>query len=191
VLYLLSTSLYSHLPLYSSVLFRISSTAAQCPATWRTTSAVSTTSRRLSSSRCPCGAQLFMYFILRFRNSWTDSWFGCNKIIHLRFILMLFVICVVISWWFCCIYAWLDPGAYMIARFMFFINRVWQITRSNQQDPFLFYPWNTIPLIFLPLSAVLTLDETKSVNLFCAYTETTHADFSFKRKSADFLMLCR
>jgi hypothetical protein len=37
------------------------------------------------------------------------------------------MICVVISWWFCCIYVWLDPGAYMIARFMSFINRVWHI----------------------------------------------------------------
>jgi hypothetical protein len=61
-------------------------------------------------------------------HSWTDSWFGCNKIIHLRFMLLLFVICVMISWWFCCIYAWLDPGAYMIARFMFFISRVWHPT---------------------------------------------------------------
>jgi hypothetical protein len=61
VLYLLSTSLYSHLSLYSSVLSWISSTAAQCPATWRITSAASTTSRRLSPSRRPSGAQLFMY----------------------------------------------------------------------------------------------------------------------------------
>jgi hypothetical protein len=59
-------------------------------------------------------------------HSWTDSWFGCNKIIHLRFILLFYVIRVVISWWFCCIYGWLDPGTYMITRFMFFINRVWQ-----------------------------------------------------------------
>jgi hypothetical protein len=110
----------------STLLFSwISSIAAQCPATWRTTLAASTTSRRLSPSRHPYGAQLFMYFILHFRNSWTDSWFGCNKITHLRFILMFYVICVMISWWFCCIYAWLDPDAYMIARFMFFINRVW------------------------------------------------------------------
>ncbi|PUZ69788.1 hypothetical protein GQ55_2G139700 [Panicum hallii var. hallii] len=28
---------------------------------WRTTSAASTTSRRLSPSRRPCGAQLYMY----------------------------------------------------------------------------------------------------------------------------------
>jgi hypothetical protein len=113
----LSTFLFSWIP----------STAAQCPAMWRTTSAASTTSRCLSPSRRPCGALPFMYFILRFRNSWTDSWFGCNKINYLRFMLLSFVICVVISWWFCCIYAWLDPGAYMITRFMFFINRVWQL----------------------------------------------------------------
>jgi hypothetical protein len=63
--------------------------------------------------------------LLRFRNSWTDSWFSCIKRLHLRFILLIYLICVMISWWFYCIYAWLDPGAYMIARFMSFINRVW------------------------------------------------------------------
>jgi hypothetical protein len=48
---------------------------------------------------------------------------------------MLFVVCVVISWWFCCIYTWLDPGAYMIARFMFLINRVWHAyIQQNHQD---------------------------------------------------------
>ncbi|PUZ56439.1 hypothetical protein GQ55_5G301000 [Panicum hallii var. hallii] len=41
----------------------------KCPATWRITSAASTTSRRLSPSQRPCGALLFMYFILRFHNS--------------------------------------------------------------------------------------------------------------------------
>jgi hypothetical protein len=65
------------------------------------------------------------------------------------------------------------------------------ITKSNLQDPSLFYPWNTVPLIFLPLLAILTLGETKSVNLFCSYIETTHADFSSKQKSADFLILYR
>jgi hypothetical protein len=120
----LSTLLFSWVP----------STAAQCPATWRTTSAASTTSRCSSPNRRPCGALLFMYFILRFRNSWTNSWFGCNKIIHLRFILLLYVICVMISWWFCGIYAWLDSGAYMITRFMFFINRVWQNWYQSRVD---------------------------------------------------------
>jgi hypothetical protein len=47
--------------LHSSVLFRISSTAAQYQVTWRTTSANSMISRRLSPSRHPCGALLFMY----------------------------------------------------------------------------------------------------------------------------------
>jgi hypothetical protein len=47
--------------LHSSVLFGISSTAAQYQATWRTTSADSTIFRRLSPSRRPCGALFFMY----------------------------------------------------------------------------------------------------------------------------------
>jgi hypothetical protein len=46
---------------YSSVLFGISSTAAQCQATWRITSADSTITRRLSPSRRPCGSLFFMY----------------------------------------------------------------------------------------------------------------------------------
>jgi hypothetical protein len=47
--------------LYPSVLFGISSTAAQYQATWRTTLADSTISRHLSPSRRPCGALFFMY----------------------------------------------------------------------------------------------------------------------------------
>ena len=39
---------------------------------------------------------------------------------HIRFILSLYVICAVIYCSFCCIYMWLDPGTYMIARFMSF-----------------------------------------------------------------------
>jgi hypothetical protein len=52
---------YSHLlsPLFCSLW--ISSTATQCQTTWRTTSVDLTISRRLSPSRCPCGALLFMY----------------------------------------------------------------------------------------------------------------------------------
>jgi hypothetical protein len=66
-----------------------------------------------------------------------------------------------------------------------------RITRSNQQDPSLFYPYNTVPLIFLSLLAVLTFGETKPVSPFCSYTETTHANFSSKQKSADLLKLYR
>jgi hypothetical protein len=52
---------YSHLPSLLSVLFGIPSTAAQYQVTWRTTSADSTISRRLSPSRRPYGALFFMY----------------------------------------------------------------------------------------------------------------------------------
>ena len=39
---------------------------------------------------------------------------------------IFYVICAVIYCSLCCIYEWLDPGTYMIARFMSFINRVLQ-----------------------------------------------------------------
>ena len=40
--------------------------------------------------------------------------------IHTRFIISFYMICAVIYCSFCCIYVWLDPGTYMIARFMSF-----------------------------------------------------------------------
>ena len=40
--------------------------------------------------------------------------------IRTRFIISFYVICAMIYCWFCCIYMWLDPGTYMIARFMSF-----------------------------------------------------------------------
>ena len=40
--------------------------------------------------------------------------------IRTRFIISFYVICAVIYCSFCCIYVWLDPGTYMIARFMSF-----------------------------------------------------------------------
>ena len=57
--------------------------------------------------------------ILRFR---CIRHFVINIInnIRIRFIYIFFVICAVIYYSFCCIYVWLDPGTYMIARFMFF-----------------------------------------------------------------------
>ena len=80
------------------------------------------TSRRSSPSRRPCGAQLrreFTYMFLRFH---------CNRhfVIHVinnirtHFIISFYMICVVIYYSLCCIYVWLDPGTYMIARFMTF-----------------------------------------------------------------------
>ena len=67
MLYLLSTSCV--LTLASSTLFCspwIHSTAAQFPATWRTTSRTSWTSRRSSPSRHPCGALLRREFCICF-----------------------------------------------------------------------------------------------------------------------------
>ena len=40
--------------------------------------------------------------------------------IRIHFIMSFYVICAMIYCSFCCIYVWLDPGTYMIARFMFF-----------------------------------------------------------------------
>ena len=40
--------------------------------------------------------------------------------IRICFIISFYVICAVIYCSFCCIYVWLDPGTYMIARFMSF-----------------------------------------------------------------------
>ena len=40
--------------------------------------------------------------------------------IRTHFIISFYVICAVIYCSFCCIYVWLDPGTYMIARFMSF-----------------------------------------------------------------------
>ena len=40
--------------------------------------------------------------------------------IRTHFIISLYLICAVIYYSFCCIYVWLDPGTYMIARFMSF-----------------------------------------------------------------------
>ena len=113
------------LSLHPFVLLWVYSTAAQFPAMWRTTSAASMTSRHLSPSRRPCGALLRREFRICFITSAVSDIFVINVVINsYSFIISFYVTCVVISWWFCCIYAWLDPGAYMIARFMFFVNRV-------------------------------------------------------------------
>jgi hypothetical protein len=81
----------------------------------------------LSPSWCPCDALLRICFTL-------PLCIRLNVIIVIinsySFIISFYVTCVVISWWFCCIYVWLDPGAYMIARFMSFVNRVLQLPRS-------------------------------------------------------------
>ena len=83
------------------------------------------TSRRSSPSRRPCGAllQLRRVFIvfLYFAPAVSDI-FVINVINNIRISIyyVLFVICAVIHCSFCSIYVCLDPGTYMIARFMFF-----------------------------------------------------------------------
>ena len=103
------------------------STAAQfLPTRGSTLSATRTTrtSRRSSPSQRPCGAQLrreFTYMFYASAYSVSDI-FVINVINNIRISIyyILFVICVVIYCSFCCIYVWLDPGTYMIARFMSF-----------------------------------------------------------------------
>ena len=51
--------------------------------------------------------------------------------IRIRFIISFYVICAMIYCSFCCIYVWLDPGTYIIARFMSFYKpsvTIWQAT---------------------------------------------------------------
>ena len=96
------------------------------------------TSRCSSPSRHPCGAQLprgFVY-VLRFRIL-CIRYFVINVInnIRIRFIISFYVICAVIYYSFCCIYVWLDPGTYMIARFMSFYKPGVTITWYNLLTP--------------------------------------------------------
>ena len=61
------------------------------------------------------------YMFLRFRTLCIRH-FVINVINNIRtlFIMSFYVICAVIYCSFCCIYVWLDPGTYMIARFISF-----------------------------------------------------------------------
>ena len=119
---------YSLLPtlLFSSCSLWGYPTVAQFPATrgslLRATRSTRT-SRRSSPSWRPCGAQLQRDF----RTCSTlphicIRHFVINVINNIRtyFIIPFYVICDVIYCSFCCIYVWLDPATYMIARFMSF-----------------------------------------------------------------------
>ena len=113
---LLPTLLFSSCPLWGHP------TAAQFLATQSSHRATRSTSRRSSPSRCPCGAQLPSFvLVLRFCILCIRH-FVINEInnIRIHFIISFYVICAVIFCSFCCIYVWLDPGTYMIARFMSF-----------------------------------------------------------------------
>ena len=127
MLYLLSTSCV--LTLASSLFFPLGyATAAQfLPTRGSSLSATRTTrtSRRSSPRRRPCGALLprasRICFFYASAYSVSDI-FVINVInnICIRFIISFYVICAMIYCSFYCIYVWLDPGTYMIARFMSF-----------------------------------------------------------------------
>ena len=69
----------------------------------------------------PCSASECFIRILYFASAVSDI-YVINVInnIRIRFIIFFYVICAMIYYSFCCIYVWLDPGTYMIARFMSF-----------------------------------------------------------------------
>ena len=100
---------------------------------------------------CGCAAsERLRICILRFR---YIRHFVINVInnIRTRFIISFYVICAVIYCSFCCIYVWLDPGTYMIARFMSFykpgvtfpvwnMEWSWRVTQSKLlHESLLFY----------------------------------------------------
>ena len=69
----------------------------------------------------PCSASESFIRILYFASAVSDI-FVIIVINNIRISIyyVLFVICAIIYCSFCCIYVWLDPGTYMIARFMSF-----------------------------------------------------------------------
>ena len=124
--YLLSTVVYSLLPLLYFFLLGYSTAAQFLLTRGSTLSATRTTrtSRCSSPSRRPYGAllsfgELLLYFVLRFRCIRHFVIIVINNI-RTRFIISFCVICAVIYCSFCCIYVWLDHVTYMIARFMSF-----------------------------------------------------------------------
>ena len=73
-------------------------------------------------------------YVLRFRILCIRH-FVINVINNIRISIYydLFVICAVINCSFCCIYVWLDPGTYMISRFMSFYKP--GVTRPHRRLP--------------------------------------------------------
>ena len=117
---------YSLLPLLYFFPLGYATAAQFLPTRGSSLSATRTTrtSRRSSPSRRPCGALLsFGEFLpyLYFASAVSDI-FVINVInnIRIRFIISFYVICAMIYCSFYYIYVWLDPGTYMIARFMSF-----------------------------------------------------------------------
>ena len=117
---------YSLLPLLYFFPLGYATAAQFLPTRGSSLSATRTTrtSRHSSPSRCPCGALLprasRIYF---YASAYSVSDIFVINIInnfHTRFIMSFYMICAMIYCSFCCIYMWLDPGTYTIARFMSF-----------------------------------------------------------------------
>ena len=131
---------YSLLPLLYFFPLGYASAAQFLPTRGSSLSATRTTrtSRRSSPSRRPCGALLsFGEFLsyLYFTSAVLDI-FVVIVINNIRISIyyVLFVICAVIYYSFYCIYVWLDPGTFMIARFMSFYKPgviEWYQSRSD------------------------------------------------------------
>ena len=118
---------YSHLPplLFSSYSFWGYSTAAQFLPTLRSSPRATRstrTSRHSSPSWHPCDAQLSSFVLVLHFRILCIRYFVIYVInnIRTRFIISFYVIYAMIYCSFYCIYMWLDPGMYMIARFMSF-----------------------------------------------------------------------
>ena len=79
------------------------------------------TSMRSSPSRRPCGTLLpRVLLVYVFYASAVSDILSLINNIRNRFIISFYVICAAVYCSFCCIYVWLDPGTYMIARLMSF-----------------------------------------------------------------------
>ena len=126
MLYLLSTVVYSRLPLLYFFLLDTLLLLSSCR--HEVVRSALPGLRGLLGVRLPVDVpvapcysfgEFYSYFVLRFR---CIRHFVINVInnIRIRFIISFYVICAMIYCSFCCIYVWLDPGTYMIARFMFF-----------------------------------------------------------------------
>ena len=91
----------------------------------------------------------FSYMYLRFRCIRHFVIHVINNI-RTRFIISFYVICAVIYCSFCCIYMWLDPGTYMIARFISFYKPgvTWCHSIHNTFES-LVSTWRVLPNLFL------------------------------------------
>ena len=152
-------------------------TAAQFLPTRGSSSSATRTTR---TSRCfisqstslwrPASASESFYRILYFASAVSDIYviIVINNI-RIRFIMTFYVICAMIYCSFCCIYVWLDPGTYMIVRFMSFykpgVTDLHMRKRKDAKRKNLPYK----PLRLFPSGGFYTLP-TRSTSVACPYS---------------------